>query len=131
VRDLKLKAVRYCIVDHVLYWKDPVGVLLRCLDPEETKKTMTDFHESLCGGHHFLRTTTYKILTARYFWPRLFTNVCEKIRTYHKCQKFSGKQQVKSLPLNPIVVSGPFQQWGLKYFIGEIHAASSGQHHWS
>jgi hypothetical protein len=27
------------------------------------------------------------------------------------------------------MVSGPFQQWGLD-FIGEIHLASSGQHHW-
>jgi hypothetical protein len=55
VRDLKLKAVRYCIVDHVLYWKYHVGVLLRCLDPEEAKQTMIDFHESLCGGHAFLQ----------------------------------------------------------------------------
>jgi hypothetical protein len=28
-----------------------------------------------------------------------------------------------------VVVSGPFQQWGLD-FIGEIHHASSGQHRW-
>jgi hypothetical protein len=69
VRDLKLKEIIYCIVDHVLYWKDPIGVLLRCLDPEEAKKTMTDFHDSLCGGHHFWRTTTYKILRVGYFWP--------------------------------------------------------------
>jgi hypothetical protein len=32
-RDLKLKAIRYCLIDQVLYWKDPLGVLLRCLDP--------------------------------------------------------------------------------------------------
>jgi hypothetical protein len=31
--------------------------------------------------------------------------------------------------LKPVVVSGPFQQWGLD-FIGEIHPASSGQHRW-
>jgi hypothetical protein len=33
------------------------------------------------------------------------------------------------LPLKPVVVSGPFQQWGLD-FIGEIHPTSSGQHQW-
>jgi hypothetical protein len=53
VRDLKLKAVRYCIVDQILYWKDPSGILLRCLDLEEEKQIMTEFHGSLCGGHHF------------------------------------------------------------------------------
>jgi hypothetical protein len=64
VRDLKLKAIIYYIVDHVLNWKDPVGVLLICFDPDEENKTMTDFHDSLCGGHHFWRTKSYKILRA-------------------------------------------------------------------
>lgn len=32
-----------------------------------------------------------------------------------------------SLPLKPISIDGPFQQWGLD-FIGEIHPHSSGQH---
>jgi hypothetical protein len=38
VRDLKLKAIRYCLIDHILYWKDPLGVLLRCLDPQRPKR---------------------------------------------------------------------------------------------
>jgi hypothetical protein len=128
-RDLNLKAIRYCLIDQVLYWKDPLGVLLRCLDPQEAQKIMFDFHDSLCGGHHFWRTTAYKILRVGYFWPTLFTDVCEKIRACIKCQKFTGKKQLKSLPLKPVVTSGPFQQWGLD-FIGEIHPPSSGQHRW-
>ena len=32
-RYLNLKAVRYCLIDQDLYWKDPLGVLLRCLNP--------------------------------------------------------------------------------------------------
>ena len=34
-RDLKIKAVRYCLIDQVLYWRDPLGVFLRCLNPQE------------------------------------------------------------------------------------------------
>jgi len=90
---------------------------------------MTDFHESLCGGHNFWRTTTYNILRDGYFWPILFIDVSTNIRRCEKCQKFSGNQQLKYFPLNPVVVSGPFQQWGLE-FIGEIHPTSSGQHQW-
>jgi hypothetical protein len=52
-RDLKLKAVRYCLIDQALYWKDPLGVFLRCLDPQEVQKVTFDFHSGLCGGHHF------------------------------------------------------------------------------
>jgi hypothetical protein len=55
--------------------------------------------------------------------------VCKEIRACIKFQRFSGKQQLKSLPLKPIVASAPFQQWGLD-FIGEIHPPSSGQHRW-
>jgi hypothetical protein len=87
VRDLKLKAIRYCIVDHALYWKDPVGVILIWLDPDEAKQTMIDFHDSLRGGHHFWRTIAYKILRDGYFWPSLFTNICAKIKACDKCQK--------------------------------------------
>eukprot|EP00253_Pinus_taeda_P015163 PITA_15163 len=46
-----------------------------------------------------------------------------------RCQRFEGKQQLKSLPLKLIHARGPFQQWGLD-FIGEINPHSSGQHRW-
>jgi hypothetical protein len=129
VRALKLKSIKYFRVDQVLYWKDPLGVLLRCLDPREAQKIMFDFHDSLFGGHHYWRTTAYKILRAGYFWPSFFTDVCAKIRSCAKCHKFSRKKQLKSLPLNPVAASGNFKQCGLD-FIGEIHPASSGQHRW-
>jgi ribonuclease HI len=128
-RALKLKAVRYCLIDQVLYWKDPLGVLLKCMSPQEAEMIVAEFHSGLCGGHHFWRATAHKILRAGYYWPTMFTDVCKRVRACIKCQKFAGKQQLKSLPLNPVVVSGPFQQWGLD-FIGEIHPASSGQHRW-
>jgi ribonuclease HI len=128
-RALKLKAVKYCLIDQTLYWKDPIGLLLRCLDPQEAQKVMFDFHSGLCGGHHFWKTTAHKVLRAGYYWPTLFSDVCREIRACIKCQRFSGKQQLKSLSLKPVVVSAPFQQWGLD-FIGEIHPPSSGQHRW-
>jgi hypothetical protein len=128
-RDLKLKAIRYFLIDQVFYWKCPLGVLLICLDPQEAQNIIFDFHSSLFGGHHFWRTTSYKVPRARYSWSTLFIDVCAKIRACIKCQKFTGKQQLKSLPLKPVVASIPFQQWGLE-FIGEIHPPSSGKHRW-
>eukprot|EP00253_Pinus_taeda_P015354 PITA_15354 len=37
-RTLKLKAVKFCILNSALYWKDPGGVLLNCLVEKEAKK---------------------------------------------------------------------------------------------
>jgi hypothetical protein len=52
-RALKLKAIRYCLIEQVLYWRDPLGMLLRCLSPPEAQKVMLDFHRGLYGGNHF------------------------------------------------------------------------------
>jgi hypothetical protein len=91
-RDLKLKAIRYFLIDRVLYWKDPLGVLLKCLDPQEAQKIIFYFHDNLCGGHHFWKITAFKILRAGYYWPTLFTDVCEKVRACIKCKLFARKQ---------------------------------------
>jgi hypothetical protein len=48
-RDLKLKAIRYCLIDQVLYWKDPLGVLLRCLDPQEAQRLCLIFMTAYVG----------------------------------------------------------------------------------
>jgi hypothetical protein len=87
------------------------------------------FHSSVCGGHHYWKTGVHKILRVGYYWPFIFSDVCAFIKDYNKCQRFTRKQQLKSLPLRPIVVNGPFQQWVLD-FIGEINPLSSGQHKW-
>jgi hypothetical protein len=70
---------------------------------------MSDFHDNLHGVHHFWRTTFYMIIRAGYFWPSLFTDVFAKIEDCVKGKKFSGKQQLKSFPLKPVVASRPFQ----------------------
>jgi hypothetical protein len=42
---------------------------------------------------------------------------------------FEGKRKLLPLPLKPIFIEAPFQQWGLD-FIKEIHPPSLGQHRW-
>jgi hypothetical protein len=90
-RALRLKAIRYCLIDQVLYWKDPLGVLLRCLDPQEAQRIIFEFHDSLCGGHHFWKTTTYKILRVGYYWPTLFTRCLQKDQSLYQMSKILRK----------------------------------------
>jgi hypothetical protein len=128
-RFLKLKALKYCILDGNLYWKDVGGIFLNCLLKDEADKALQDFHEGDCGGHLSWKTTANKILRAGFYWPTLFADVHKKVTSCHKCQVFEGKRKLFPLPLKPISVEAPFQQWGLD-FIGEIHPPSSGQHKW-
>lgn len=45
VRLLKLKATKFYIVNGLLYWKYPGGILLSCLINEEAKKNIREFHK--------------------------------------------------------------------------------------
>lgn len=47
----------------------------------------------------------------------------------HKCHIFQGKRKNFPLPLQPISITAPFQQWVLE-FIGKIHPSSVAQHKW-
>ena len=50
-RFIKLKAMRYCILDNVLFWKEQSGILLNCLLKSEADKILEEFHAGDCGGH--------------------------------------------------------------------------------
>lgn len=128
-RFLKMKSLRYCIIDNDLFWKDDGGILLNCLLKGEDDKIMQEFHVGDCEGHLYWKTTSDKILRAGFLWPTMFADVKKNVTSYHKCQILEGKRKLLTLPLKPISTKMPFQQWGLD-FIGEIHPASSAQHKW-
>jgi len=50
-RFLKLKTLKFCILEGNLYWKDPGGILLNFLLKYEAEKVLQEFHAGDCGGH--------------------------------------------------------------------------------
>ena len=90
-RIVKLRATKYCIHENLLYWRDPSRMILRCLDTEQSMEVMQQFHSSMCGGHHYWKTTAHKILRAGYYWPTLFYDVFVFVKSCDRCQIFEGK----------------------------------------
>lgn len=107
---LKLKEVKFCIIDNVLYWKGVGGILLKYMLKDDAERTMQEFHEGDCGGHMYWKATTNKILRVGSYWPTLFLDVHKKVTFYHKCQIFEGKRKFFPLPLKLIYVESLFQQ---------------------
>ena len=118
-RFLKLKAVKFCILDNVLYLKYIGDILLKCLLKDDVDRVMHEFHGDDCGGHIYWKTTANKITRAGFYWPTFFPDVHKMVIACHKCQIFEGKKKLLPLPLKPISTEIPFQQWGL-VFIREI-----------
>jgi len=127
-RFLKLRAVKFCITDGALFWKDPRGLLLNCFTEDKSKELTEEFHNASCRGHLYWKSKVNKILGTSFYWPTIFADVFKFLSTYHQCQIFDGERKLLPLPLTFVVVKAPFQQWALD-FIGEIKLTSSGQHH--
>ena len=63
-RSLKLKEMKYVLVDQMLYWKDPAGILLKCLEKYEVDAVIAELHSGVCGGHKYWKATAFKIFRA-------------------------------------------------------------------
>lgn len=80
-------------------------------------------HYGFFGEHYSGSTTIAKVLQAGYYWPTIFKDSFKIVSEYEKCNRYVGKRRHSTMPLNPIVVEEPFQQWGLD-FIGVINPNS-------
>ena len=83
--------------------------MLNYVDEDESHRIMSELHKGACGGHHYLKTTTYKTLRVGYYWSFLFLDVFAKVRACMECQIFTGMSKLKPLPLKHVSVDGPFQ----------------------
>ena len=79
------------------------------------------------GGHFSGDTTTHKILRSGYYWPTLFKYAHAYARKCDVCQRSGGGLSKVARLLQPVIISEPFEQWGI-YIIGEINLNSSLQH---
>jgi hypothetical protein len=107
-RSLKLKSIKFFISNQSLYWRDLVGILLRCLDENESKQVKTKMHRGVCGGHQHWKAKNLNIPREGYYYPTLFLDVFSTVRSCNECQMFAGKQKLPSLSLKPINASSLF-----------------------
>ena len=66
-RSLRVKFVNHCITQEGLGWRNPEGIILRCVNEKYSTQLLTEFHAGLCGGHYAADTTTHEILRASYY----------------------------------------------------------------
>jgi hypothetical protein len=127
MRALRLKSTQYRLINSVLFRINYDGVLIICLEREDTYKVLKEIHDGPAGGHFAGNTTAHKILGADYYWPTLFKDALTHARNCKTCQMSTGREKREAVPLQPMVVSRPFKQWGLDS-IREIIPSSSKQH---
>ena len=123
-RALRLISAPYQLIDNILFKKNFEGVLLRCLERNEADSVLPQLHAGPAGGHFGGKNTTHKILKAGYYWPNLFKDAYSFARKCQECQRAGARLKKAALPLHPVIIEVPFQQWGLD-IVGPITPASS------
>jgi hypothetical protein len=89
------------------------GVLIRCLEHDDAETILKTLHDSLVGGNCLEETMAHKILRVGYYWPTFFRDGHAYARKCKSCQVCISREKRPSIPLHPVTVSIPFEQWGI------------------
>ena len=112
-RKLRVRAVRYVLMDEVLYKRGFSQPYLRCLAPDEANYVLREVHEGACGNHSGARSFIHKVVRARYYWRLVQADAKAYVKVCDQCQRFSNVPRQPSEYLTPMMALWPFAQWGL------------------
>ena len=69
------------------------------------------YHDCIAGGGHQGFDRTLASIRSKYYWPRMYTDIEEYIRTCETCQKSKRPIHNKRVPLTPIPTEELFSRW--------------------
>lgn len=103
------------------------GTLLRCLEPDESKRALAEVHEGIYGSHLKGLTLAHKLIRVGYYWPDMEKEAFQYAKTCKQYQFHGNLTHALAKELIPFISFWPFQQWAFD-FLGQIHPSSSRGH---
>ncbi|GJX82138.1 reverse transcriptase domain-containing protein [Tanacetum coccineum] len=112
-RAVRHKAVRYAVINEILYKKSFLGPWLRCVGPLQANYILREIHEGSCNMHFRLRSVVAKALRSGYYWPTMHTDARNLIKECSDCQVHRPVPRNPQEKLTPITSPWPFYKWGI------------------
>ncbi|XP_073290537.1 uncharacterized protein [Primulina huaijiensis] len=112
-REVKRRALRFSLLDGILYKRSFSRPLLKCLGPEEADYVLREIHEGCCGNHLGSIALARKALMAGFFWPTMKKDALMMVRSCYNCQKHANLQWQPAELMRSVVSPCPFDQWGI------------------
>nr|GFA26215.1 reverse transcriptase domain-containing protein [Tanacetum cinerariifolium] len=72
-------------------------------------------HEGPTGGHHGANLTAKKVFDAGFFWPSIYHDAHDLIKTCDTCQRQGKISQKDEMPQNTTQVYKIFNTWGINF----------------
>ena len=111
---IRMRAKRFLVQGDALLCRDSDGGLKTCLTEGETVAVLKEHHDGATGGH-FGRDITINRIRRSFWWPTLWKDVSEYVRTCDICQRYGPKEHNNPLqPYHPVL---PFEYIFLDYII--------------
>nr|GEX83801.1 reverse transcriptase domain-containing protein [Tanacetum cinerariifolium] len=99
------------------FWDDPYlfrncadQIIRRCVHGQEAIDILKACHEGPTGGHHGANLTAKKIFDAGFFWPSIYRDAHDMIKSCDTCQRQEKISQRDEMPQNAIQVCEIFDQ---------------------
>nr|GEV31651.1 reverse transcriptase domain-containing protein [Tanacetum cinerariifolium] len=89
----------------------------RCVHGQEAFDILKACHEGPTGGHHGANFTAKKVFDAGFFWPTIYKDAHDLVKSCDSCQCQGKISQKDEMPQNVIHVCEIFNVWGID-FIG-------------
>nr|XP_017246425.1 PREDICTED: uncharacterized protein LOC108218012 [Daucus carota subsp. sativus] len=85
-RKLQVRALKYVLIEGILYKKSFVIPYLRCLRPDEAREALREVHEGVCGQHLGGRALAHKITHLGFYWPDMLKHAQDYVKRCDRCQ---------------------------------------------
>ncbi|GKA61807.1 reverse transcriptase domain-containing protein [Tanacetum coccineum] len=104
------------------FWDDPYlfricadQIIRRCVFVQEAIEILKACHEGPTRGHHSANITTRKVFYAGFFWPTIYKDAYELIKSCDACQRQGKISHRDEIPQNAIQVCEIFDVWGIDF----------------
>ncbi|GKB22570.1 reverse transcriptase domain-containing protein [Tanacetum coccineum] len=89
--------------------------MTRCVFGQEALEILKACHEGPTGGHHSANITARKVFDAGFYWPTIYKDAYELIKSCDACQRQGKISQRDEMPQNAIQVCEIFDVWGIDF----------------
>nr|GEV94829.1 reverse transcriptase domain-containing protein [Tanacetum cinerariifolium] len=104
------------------FWDDPFffkicadQVIRRCVHGQEAVDILKVCHNRPTRGHHVPNYTAKKVFDSGFYWPRIYRDVHDLVKSCDACQRQGKISQQDEMPQNSIQVCEIFDVWGIEF----------------
>lgn len=118
-RALKVRVVRFTLIDKELYKRGFSLPLLKFLNPKQAEYVLREIHEGSCGNHSGARSLAKKVFKARILLAYNASGCSGHSQKCQQCQRHANHMHKPASLIQPLESPCPSDMWGMN-IVGKL-----------